>query len=79
MIAYGTTKPYQFILIMNNLKVGLQVNRAKNKDVLNKVVRMIGKFKAISGQKKRQNQEMGQENNLCKDRMLTQTLLIYHF
>lgn len=53
MIAYGITKPYQSILIMNNLKVGLQVNRAKNKAILNKVVRMMEKFKAISGQKKK--------------------------
>jgi len=53
MIAYGITKLYQFILIMNNLKVGLQVNRAKNKDFLNKVVRMMRKFKAILGQKKK--------------------------
>ena len=53
MIAYGITKLYQFILIMNNLKVGLQVNRAKNKDFLNKVVRMMGKFKAILGQNKK--------------------------
>lgn len=53
MIAYGITKPYQFILKMNNLKVGLQVNRAKNKVVSNKVVRIMGKFKAILGQKKK--------------------------
>ena len=53
MIAYGITKLYQFILIMNNLKVGLQVNRAKNKDFLNKVVRMMGKFKEILGQNKK--------------------------
>ena len=53
MSAYGITKLYQFILIMNNLKVGLQVNRAKNKDFLNKVVRMMWKFKAILGKKKK--------------------------
>ena len=53
MSAYGITKLYQFILIMNNLKVGLQVNIAKNKDFLNKGVRMMGKFKAILGQKKK--------------------------
>ena len=53
------TKPYQFTLIMNNLKVGLQVNRAKNKDFLNKVVRTIGKFKAILGQKKKAKSRNG--------------------
>ena len=59
MIAYGITKPYQSILIMNNLKVGLQVNRAKNKAILNKVVRMMEKFKAISGQKKKAKSRNG--------------------
>ena len=44
---------------MNNLKVGLQVNRAKNKDFLNKGVRMMGKFKAILGQKKKAKSRNG--------------------
>lgn len=48
-MAYGVTDPYKFILIKNNLKLGLGVNRAKNKDLWTKEVRMAGSFEEILG------------------------------
>ena len=48
-MAYGITNTYEFILIKNNLNLGLGVNRAKNKDLWTKEVRVVGSFEELLG------------------------------
>lgn len=79
-LVYGINNPYEFILIKNNLKLGLGVNRTKNKDLWKKKGRMVGSFQGGVGvDRHMQNREMDQENKLDSGRELAQTLLIYHF
>lgn len=79
-LAYGITNPYEFILIKNNLKLGLGVNRAKNKRFVEEGRKDGGKVQgAVGVDRQMQNREMDQENKLGNGRELAQTLLIYHF